>query len=83
MNQSDKNNYRLLCDNIQAVLADGYDWEHDVYCVAINPATYEVVATPVKDEKAQTPEGWVQEVLLDDEWETICECAWQYFDIRS
>ena len=43
MKQSEYNHYKELCENIAKVIEDGYDWTHDVYTVAVNPATYEVV----------------------------------------
>lgn len=79
MNQSEYNRYKELCENIAKVIEDGYDWTHDVYTVAVNPATYEVV--PV-DEDLEVPDGWIYEVLLDAEMSTIEECAQQYFDFR-
>lgn len=79
MKQSEYNRYKELCENIAKVIEDGYDWTHDVYTVAVNPATYELV--PV-DEESQAPDGWIYEVLLDSEYSTIEECAKQYFDFR-
>lgn len=79
MKQSEYNRYKELCENIAKVIEDGYDWTHDVYTVAVNPATYEVV--PV-DEDLEVPDGWIYEVLLDAEMSTIEECAQQYFDFR-
>lgn len=79
MKQSEYNRYKELCENIANVIEDGYDWTHDVYTVAVNPATYEVV--PV-DEDLEVPDGWIYEVLLDAEMSTIEECAQQYFDFR-
>lgn len=79
MKQSEYNRYKELCENIAKVIEDGYDWTHDVYTVAVNPATYEVV--PV-DEDLEVPDGWMYEVLLDAEMSTIEECAQQYFDFR-
>ena len=79
MKQSEYNRYKELCESIAKVIEDGYDWTHDVYTVAVNPATYEVV--PV-DEDLEVPDGWMYEVLLDAEMSTIEECAQQYFDFR-
>ena len=80
MKQSEYNRYKELFDNIAKVIEDGYDWDHDVYTVAVNPATYEVI--PV-DDVDDVPEGLILEVLLDSDWSTIEECAQQYFDFRD
>ncbi len=80
MKQSEYNRYKELCDNIAKVIEDGYDWEHDAYTVAVNPATYEVI--PVNDE-SDVPDGWILEVLLDTDQSSIEECAKQYFDFRQ
>ena len=81
MKQSEYNSYKELCDNIFNALADAYEDEPgNPYEFAVNPATFEV---QVVGSYLVTPEGWIYESIVDAEWETIEECAKQYFDFRS
>ena len=81
MRQSEYNRFRELCDNIQVALANEYEDEIPaVYEFAVNPKTFEV---KVINGLKETPKGWIYESIVDAEWETIEECAKQYFDFRS
>ena len=79
MRQSVYNKYLELCNNIFNALADACEEPEDPYQFAVNPKTYEVVAV---GSLAEVPEGWMYESITDAEWETIQDCAQQYFDFR-
>ena len=81
MKQSEYNRYKELCDNIFNALADAYeDDPGEPYELAVNPDTYEV---QVVGSYLEVPEGWIYESIPDAEWETIQNCADQYFDPRQ
>lgn len=81
MKQSEYNKYNELCNNIFNALADAYEDEPGIeYEFAVNPVTYEVIAI---GGYLETPEGWIYECIPDVEWETIQNCADQYFDPRQ
>lgn len=85
MKQSEWNRYYELRDSISDALDDYFSFEDvrdlpDVYRIAVNPKTYEVVV--VGDEQ-ETPEGWIYEELASSDEDEVDRCAQQYFDFRS
>lgn len=80
MKQKDWNDYKELCDNIYEALSDAYPDDSPAYYeFAVRPSTLEV---KVVESESEVEDDWVYECIVDAEWETIEECAKQYFDFR-
>ena len=84
MKASEYNKMQYLCSSIYEAIDEYYqDFDSSdlpvEYQFAVNPDTFEVKVIQSLDE---TPEGWVYESVTDLEYDTIEDCAQNYFDLR-